>query len=594
MPVRPIFVFAAVLLVPAACAPPAATVPVTPMPAAAASPAATVKAIADEYVREFYRANPDAATTAGYPDADHGRLRDNSLAAIEEWRMLEDGWLARAAEIDASRLAGTPEQRTYAALTERLAASRDLRVCRYELWPSSPTYTGWQAVYPFLATVQPVGDPALRDATLRRWRQLPGYLDTEVANMRIGMQQGYVSPRTGVESVIRQLDALLATPVDDTPWMNPASRDTAAPPDFRAAVREIIETQITPAVRRYRDFLAIDYLPRARETIAVTDSPGGEACYRASLRSFTTLQPSPREVHETGLREMAPIRAEMQEIAQRSFGTSDVRAVLEMLRTDPRYTFNSRQEMIDYARAAVDRARAAVPQWFGIVPRADVVIQPYPEFQERSAPGGQYHAPSEDGTRPGIYVINTYQPERQSRAGLESTAFHETYPGHHLQIAIARERPGAHPFQRYFFSSGFGEGWALYSERLSDEMGLFSGDVDRMGLLSNEALRAARLVVDPGMHALGWTRQQAIDYLLANTTEAEAKAIAEIDRYIAVPGQATSYMLGSLEILRLREAARTALGPRFDIREFHDRVLEDGNVTLPMLRQKIEQWIAAR
>jgi uncharacterized protein (DUF885 family) len=551
-----------------------------------------VNAIADEYVREFYQMNPDAATMAGYPDADHGRLRDNSLQGIEEWRRMEDGWLARAAEIDVRQLTGTPEARTYAAMIERLEASRDLRVCRYELWPSSPTYTGWQAVYAFLATVQPVGGPALREATVQRWRQFPRFLDNEVANMRVGLQQGYVSPRTGVESVIRQLDALLATPVDDTPWMSPATRDTGATPEFRTSLREIAEQQIRPAVQRYRDFLAIDYLPNARATIAVTASPGGEGCYRAALRGFTTLQPTPQEVHETGLREMASIRTQMQEIAQRSFGTSDVRAVLEMLRTDRRYTFNSRQEMIDYAQAAVDRARAAVPQWFGIVPRADVVIQPYPEFQERSAPGGQYNAPSEDGTRPGIYLINTYQPERQSRAGLESTAFHETYPGHHLQIAIARERPGAHPFQRYFFSSGFTEGWALYSERLSDEMGLFSGDVDRMGLLSNEALRAARLVVDPGMHALGWTRQQAIDYVLANTTEPEAKAVAEIDRYIAVPGQATSYMLGSLETMRLREQARAALGARFDIREFHDRVLEDGNVTLPMLRQKIEQWIA--
>jgi len=249
--------------------------------------------------------------------------------------------------------------------------------------------------------------------------------------------------------------------------------------------------------------------------------------------------------------------------------------------------------MVDYAQSALDRAKAALPAWFGILPKADVIIQPYPPFQEASAPGGQYNAPSEDGTRPGIYLINTYEPEKQSKAGLEATAFHETYPGHHLQLAIARERPGAHKLVSYFYSSGFVEGWGLYSERLADEMKLYSGDVDKMGLLSNEALRAARLVVDAGMHALGWTRQQAIDYLMANTTASLAFATAEVDRYIAVPGQATAYMLGNLEIRRLREQTQRELGSRFSIRDFHDRVLEDGNVTLPMLRQKIEGWIAA-
>ncbi len=575
----------------AGCVQPA-SMPVPPVSAAVTSPGARVDALADEYVREFFEKNPDAATTEGYPKADHGRLRDNSLAAVQQWRASEDAWLARLRDIDPSRLAGTPQHRTLSILREQLESSIGARVCRNELWPVSPTYTGWQGIYPFIATLQPVGSPKARADALTRFRSFPRYLDTEVENMREGVRLGYVAPRTGVESVIRQLGDLLKAPVEESPFMSPVVRDTAAPASFRAEMETTVASEINPAIRRYRDYLANVYLPSARASVAVSDVPGGADCYHASVRLHTTLQIEPREIHETGLREMAKIRGQMQTIARRSFGTDDVADVLRRLKTDTAYTFRTKREMISYAQAALDRARRALPAWFGILPKASVVIQPYPAFQEKSAPGGQYNVASEDGTRPGIYLINTYEPRKQSKAGLEATAFHETYPGHHLQLAIARERPGAHKLVSYFSSSGFVEGWALYSERVSEEMGLYSGDVDRMGLLSNEALRAARLVVDAGMHALGWTRQQAIDYLMANTTSSLAGATAEIDRYIAVPGQATSYMLGNLEIRRLREQAERELGPRFSIRDFHDRVLEDGNVTLPMLRQKIEGWIA--
>lgn len=556
--------------------------------------AVATDSLASEYVVAFFERNPHTATTSGYPGADHGRMPDNSLSALRAWQAREDAWLAAAGRIDPRSLDGTASGRTLAILRELLEAARESRVCQQELWHVSPTYTGWQAVFAFVPTVQPIGGERARNDALSRFGQLPRYLDTEIANLREGMRRGYLAPRTGVESVISQLDALLAGGADASPFMSPAVRDTAAPPQFRQRLTAIISTEIFPAIGRYRDFLRQEYLPVARATVAVADVPEGERCYSARIRAFTTLRLTPREIHETGLREGATIRAEMQEIARRSFGSDDVGAVLERLRSDTAFTFRTRQEMIDYAQAAVDRARLAVPDWFGIVPQASVVIQPYPEFQERAAPGGQYSPAPEDGSRPGTYLINTYDPPRQSRAGLESTAFHETYPGHHLQIAIARERPGAHPLVRYFSNSGFVEGWALYSERLSDEMGLFSGDVDRMGLLSNEAFRAVRLVVDPGLHALGWTRQQAIDYMLANTTESLSGATAEIDRYIAVPGQATAYMVGSLEIARLRAMAEQALGPQFSIKDFHDRVLEDGSVTLPMLRTKIERWIAER
>ena len=551
--------------------------------------AASVIALADDYVSGYFSQFPDDATSFGYPDADHGRLRDNSLASVRAWQAREDAWLEQLRAIDPSAVAGTEAEVPYGFLREQLEGSVGFRACRMELWNVSPTWTGWQNSYSALASLQPVGSREELAQALSRYRELPRFLQAEIENLREGLRLGLTAPRNNVESVIEQMDGLLAARPEDSPFYSPAGR--AAPPEFGAELLPIVTEEIRPAIKTYRDFLVNEYLPEAREEIAVAANPDGADCYRAAIRYHTTLDMPPQEIRAMGLRQMAQIRSEMQEIAERSFDTSDVSVLLQSLKSDPKYTFASRQEIIDYAQAAVDRARAAVPDWFGIVPQAEVVIEPYAPFQEKSAPLGQYSSPAADGSRPGLYLINTYQPERQSRAGVESVAFHEAYPGHHLQGTIALERTGAHPVMRYFFVSGFGEGWGLYSERLADEMGLFSDDVARMGLLSNEAHRAARLVVDAGMHALGWSRQQAIDYLLENTTLAPANAAAEIDRYIAVPGQATSYMIGNLEIRRLREMAEGELGAGFDIKQFHDRVLEDGAVPLPMLGDKIKAWI---
>ncbi len=283
----------------------------------------------------------------------------------------------------------------------------------------------------------------------------------------------------------------------------------------------------------------------------------------------------------------------MKDIAEQSFHTSDVQALLQRLRTDKQYTFKNRAELIAYSQAALARAKAGAPAVFGLWPKADVIIQPYPAFREKNGPN-EYNSPAEDGSRPGIFLINAYQPEKHSRVEDESTAFHETIPGHHLQGAIALERKEIHPIGRYIANSGYGEGWALYSERLSDELKLFSSDVERLGMLSDQQLRAVRLVVDSGIHTMGWTRQQAIDYMLAHTAEGERDAASEIDRYIIYPGQATSYMLGMIEIRKARDAAEKTMGSRFDIKAFHDRVLEDGGVPLTFLKEKIERWSTAK
>ncbi|HVS03823.1 MAG TPA: DUF885 domain-containing protein, partial [Thermoanaerobaculia bacterium] len=519
--------------------------PAAPDPAAAAT---AVDGLADRYVAAYFEHFPDAATGEGIAGADHGRLPDNSLAGLAAWHAVEDELLAELRAVDAAALP-TEARLTHDFLADLLESAIGRRICHIPLWEVSPTWTGWQSRYAYLASIQPVGTAEERQMAVARFRELPRFLDQEVDRLREGVRLGYTAPRVNVARVIEQMDSLLALPLADSPFYQPAVR--AEDEAFAAELAPVVEDQVQPAIRRYRDYLADEYLPAAREDIAVAANPEGAACYRAAVRYHTSVQMSPEEIHRLGQEQMEILLAQMREIGERSFATADPEQLLERV-GEPPYTFSSRQEMVDYARAAVARAEAAIPEWFGIVPTAEVVVVPYPEFRERSAPGGEYSAASDAGDRPGTYYINTYRPETQSKAGVEATAFHEAYPGHHLQISIAKERQDTHPIQRYFGTSGFSEGWALYTERLAEEMELYSGDVDLLGLLSNEALRAARLVVDSGMHALGWSREQALDYLLDHTAESRDLAAAEIDRYIAVPGQATAYMIGNLEIRRLR------------------------------------------
>jgi uncharacterized protein (DUF885 family) len=458
------------------------------------------------------------------------------------------------------------------------------RVCRLELWNVSQMQ-GWHVTLGYLVTIQPTGTDQARKEAIARWSSLPRYLDQQTANLREGIKLGHTAPKHIVRIVAGQVRQLASAPVADSPFVAPASGDTDR--GFQAVFRTVVEEQIVPAARKYADFLEQEYLPAARDAIAVTANAGGAPCYAASIRAWSTLPKTAQEVHDIGRREVVRIDAEMQAIAERSFTTSDVPALLQRLRTDRQFTFRSRDELINYSKAALERARAAAPQWFGILPKADVRIEPYPAYREKSGAPGEYNSPAEDGSRPGLFYINASQPEKTTRADNESTAFHETIPGHHLQIAIAIERTDNHPLARYIGNSGYSEGWGLYAEELADEMKLFTGDLDRLGMLSSQNWRAARLVVDTGLHALGWTRQQAIDYMLAHTPQSVESATSEVDRYIIMPGQATAYMLGKLEIVAARQEAQKKRGDTFDIKQFHDRVLDDGAVPLTYLRAKL-------
>lgn len=448
---------------------------------------AQVTALADTFMAAYFERYPESVTYYGIANRTHDRVYDNAPAAQKAWEAREDAWLRAVHAIDATALAGKPEAVVYGILKETLEASSGTRICRGELWGLNQL-VGWQANLGYLASVQPVGTEQARAEALARWRALPRFIDTEIANLREGVRLGFTAPRQNAQLVLQQIDALRAGPVTESPLYGPASRDST--PAFRAELIRVIDQDINPALGRFRDYLEKEYLPRARTSIAVSALPSGPECYRASVRQFSTLAVPAQEVHQLGLQQMARIESEMKAIAERSFNTSDVRGLLDRLKTDTLYTFRTREEIIEHSRAAISRAEREMPKWFGIMPAAKVVVERYPEFREKSAVG-EYNAPAEDGSRPGVFLISTYEPTKRSRSGPESVAFHEAIPGHHLQIAIAMERGSAnHPIARYMGNSGYSEGWALYSERLADEMGLFTADLDRIGMLSEQALDA--------------------------------------------------------------------------------------------------------
>jgi uncharacterized protein (DUF885 family) len=434
--------------------------------------------------------------------------------------------------------------------------------------------------------IQPLDTPELRAQALTRFAGMPTYIDNEIANLREGLRLGYSAPRVTVEAVPGQVRSLIGP---DSIFLGPTLRsDDAA---FSEAAEQIYNEQIAPALNRFADFIENEYLSEARETLAVSGNPDGEACYPALVRSFVTVGVPAEEIHAVGLEQVAKIREEIQVTLDEHFGGGDVSEFLRRVNEDPAFTFDTEEAVLKYSTDALDAVKAAMPKAFGVLPKADVLVKPYPEFAESGS--GEYHSSSEDGTRPGIFYIAVADPTGRSISNQLATLHHETFPGHHLQGAIALELGDQqHPLARYLWNSGYGEGWALYSERLADELGLYPTPLDRIGLYSDQIARASRLVMDSGLHTLGWTRQQTVDYMMANSGWAPVDIQNEIDRYISWPAQATSYMLGMIEIRRLRTLAEETLGDNFDLRGFHDRVVGMGSITLPMLEESIEVWIA--
>jgi uncharacterized protein (DUF885 family) len=396
-----------------------------------------------------------------------------------------------------------------------------------------------------------------------------------------------------VRRAVEQLDRELAKPVDDwamaqPPWASDHALQLAA-------LREVVRAQVAPALERERDFLRDRVLPVARtEKEGLAGLPDGEACYRAAILAHVGLPLAPAELHALGREEIARTDRELAELGARELGTPDLAATIARLRGDPALYFTSRDEILAAAQQALDRAKAAIPRYFSTLPRTDCVMRETPAYEAPYSTIAYYRQPHYDGSKPGEYFVNTYKPETRPRFELEALTWHESIPGHHLQIAIAQELGALPMFRKLDGSTAYVEGWALYTERLADEMGLYSSDLDRIGKLSYDAWRASRLVVDTGLHALGWTRQQAESYMREHTALTEINISNEVDRYIGWPGQALAYKVGQIWIQRLREEAERTLGAGFDLPAFHAVVLGAGAVTLVVLGARVRAWVASR
>jgi uncharacterized protein (DUF885 family) len=394
-----------------------------------------------------------------------------------------------------------------------------------------------------------------------------------------------------VDQTIVQLDAWLATPVAQDPLLNvslPKGVDDGAARHDRLAV--VVESDVRPAVERYRDVIRDEVRPKARpdERAGLTYLADGAEAYDRAIRLYTTLSLPAEQIHEIGLAQVDSLAGEYRALGPQVTGSSDLDEIFEALRSDPALHHTNAADIVAAAQAALAKAQGAMAGWFGILPQADCAVE-----SATSGAVAYYFSPALDGSRGGTFFMNTSEPTGWGRFQIESTAYHEGIPGHHLQLAIAGELISIPEFRKRAFISAFGEGWGLYAERLADEMGLYTTPLDRMGMLSADSMRACRLVVDTGIHALGWSRRQAIDYMIANSPMRESHVTAEIDRYIVTPAQALSYMLGRLEIQRIRAEAEAALGDSFEIKGFHDTVLGSGSLPLTILDRVVRDWLAA-
>jgi len=512
---------------------------------------------------------------------------DEVTRAAEDREIAEGRAFLRRAEAIGEEGLETQPRLTREMVAWDAAARADLAEARLMEIAVDPI-GGPQAVLPVLLPKLGLPSAEIAEAMITRLSGIARLFLDLADRHREGLRRGRTPARAAVDRTIPQLDEWLSTPVAEDPLLVDPPGVLADPARWIEDLRRVIEGEVRPAVAAYRDVLRDEIGPAARpdDRAGLGWLADGEDAYARSIRFFTTLPLSPREIHEIGLAQVEKLAGEYVEIGGPVLGTTDLARILDALRSDPALHHTDGREIVAASEAAMAKAKAAMADWFGILPRADCHVEAV-----QAGAVAYYFPPARDGSRDGVFFMNTADPAGWGRYEIESTAYHEGIPGHHLQLAIAAELETIPEFRRRMYLPAYGEGWGLYTERLADEMGLYGTPLDRLGMLSADSMRACRLVVDTGMHALGWSRRQAIEYMLEHSPMREGPVTSEIDRYIVDPGQALAYMLGRLEIQRLRADAERRLGDRFDVRTFHDAVLGNGALPLPVLGRVIDEWI---
>jgi uncharacterized protein (DUF885 family) len=548
----------------------------------------TVDALATDYQEQRLRTFPTWAHMIGdyrYVDT----FEEASLEAEDRTNAELRTFAQRADAIPGDSLSA--DERITREMVEWDASARaDVGEARLDEFGADPIF-GAQAALPVRIPKLTIPDADIAEGFAGKFRGIATYFRDFADRHRQGVANGRTPPDFAVRQTVDQLDRWLATPIADDPLLNTSQpRGVEDVDEWRGRLAAVIEDDVRPAVATFRDTLRDHVQPTARPN----DKPGlcwiagGDAAYASLIRFYTTVSLSAQEIHDIGLAQVESLAREYRTLGPQVVGTDDLARIFAALRDDPALHHHDPDEIVAASKTAMAKAREAMGDWFGILPKADCDVE-----ATTNGAIAYYFPPPKDGSRGGVFFMNTSDPTGWARYEIESTSYHEGIPGHHLQLAIAAELESVPEFRKRAFIAAYGEGWGLYTERLADEMGLYSSPLDRMGMLSADSMRACRLVVDTGMHALGWSRRQAIDYVLAHSPMREGHVTAEIDRYAVTPGQALAYMIGRLEIQRIRREAEAALGDRFRIKEFHDTVLGAGPMPLPILARRVGEWVSA-
>jgi uncharacterized protein (DUF885 family) len=557
-----------------------------------------------EYDEEFLELNPISATFRGDHRYDDRFVNSLSDEYTNQMRSLQERYLERLGEFDPETL--EPQDRlsydifklqrenTLEGFTEGYCDLRNMMpVNQFFGFHNFLALLGAGGNAQPFNTVDDYENWISRSAGYAQWT------DSAIAKMREGIEAGVVQPRLIMEKVIPQLEAHIVDDVAESVFWKPIANmpeDIAAEDQERltAAYREHIANLLIPAYRKMRDFLRDEYLPHTRETVGLSDIPGGAELYGYNARTITTTDLTPEQIHEIGKREAEKLFVEMERVRDEAGFEGDMHAFFEYLRTDPEFFFEREEDLLAGYEVLREEINAALGRIFDIAPKADYVIKPVEPFRAPQMAAAQYYSAAPDGSRPGIFYVNTYKLDSRPKYGMEALSLHEASPGHHFQISIAQEIEDLPAFRRFGGFTAYVEGWGLYAESLGRELGLYTDPYQYFGALYFDIWRANRLVVDTGMHALGWTRQQAIDWMLSNSPMTEQDVVAEVDRYIVIPGQALAYKIGQLKIRELRTRAEQELGDEFDVREFHSVVLTAGAVPLLVLESRVDRWIASK
>jgi uncharacterized protein (DUF885 family) len=547
----------------------------------------TVDALATDYQEERLRTFPTWAHMIG--DYRFVDLFEEVSREAEDRQIGEARAFAERAEAIPTDGLSADERITREMVAWDATTRADFAQARLDEFGADPIF-GAQASLPVRIPKLTIPDADIAEGFVGKFHGIATYFRDLAGRHREGVANGRTPADFAVRQTAEQLDRWLDTPLDRDPLLNtaaPAGMDDVD--GWKGRLARVIESDIRPAVATYRDTLRDDVQPHARHN----DKPGlcwvagGDEAYAAAIRYYTTVSLTAQEIHDIGLAQVESLAGEYRTLGPDVVGTDNLARILTALRDDASLHHEDPDEIVAASKTAMAKARAAMGDWFGILPKADCDVE-----ATTNGAIAYYFPPAKDGSRGGVFFMNTSDPTGWARYEIESTSYHEGIPGHHLQIAIATELEHLPEFRKRAFIAAYGEGWGLYTERLADEMGLYSSPLDRMGMLSADSMRACRLVVDTGMHALGWSRRQAIDYMLANSPMREGHVTAEIDRYAVTPGQALAYMIGRLEIQRIRREAEAALGDRFRIKEFHDAVLGAGPMPLPILARRVGEWAA--